>query len=108
MYSRLFTWGEPDPIYYKSSWIRADRGGILFSKKKQGDMVKVDEILGTITDPITNETSDILSTVNGRIIGMAVDQFVMPGYGSYHIGIEASEDVLAEEGSTESNEIDIE
>ena len=108
MYSRLFTWGEPDPIYYKSSWIRADRGGILFSKKKQGDMVKVDEILGTITDPITNETSDILSTVNGRIIGMAVDQFVMPGYGSYHIGIEASEEVLAEQGSTASDEIDIE
>jgi predicted deacylase len=108
MYSRLFAWGEPDPIYYKSSWIRADRGGILFSKKKQGDMVKVDEILGTITDPITNESSNILSTVNGRIIGMAVDQFVMPGYGSYHIGIEASEEVLAEEASTTSNEIDIE
>jgi predicted deacylase len=108
MYSRLFTWGEPEPIYYKSSWIRADRGGILFSKKKQGDMVKVDEILGTITDPITNETGNILSTVNGRIIGMAVDQFVMPGYGCYHIGIEASEEVLAEQDSTESNEIDIE
>ena len=108
MYSRLFTWGEPEPIYYRSSWIRADRGGILFSKKKQGDMVKVDEILGTITDPITNETSNILSTANGRIIGMAVDQFVMPGYGCYHIGIEASEEVLAEQDSAESNEIDIE
>jgi predicted deacylase len=63
MYSRLFTWGEPEPIYYKSSWIRAERGGILFSKKKQGDMVKVDEMLGTITDPITNERSNILSPV---------------------------------------------
>jgi predicted deacylase len=108
MYSRLFTWGEPEPIYYRSSWIRADHGGILFSKKKQGDMVKIDEILGTITDPITNESSNILSPVNGRIIGMAVDQFVMPGYGCYHIGIEASEEVLAEQDSAESNEIDIE
>ena len=108
MYSRLFTWGEPEPIYYKSSWVRAERGGILLSKKKQGDMVKVDEMLGTITDPITNESSNILSPVNGRIIGMAVDQFVMPGYGCYHIGIEASEEVLAEQDSAESNEIDIE
>ena len=108
MYSRLFTWGEPEPIYYKSSWIRAERGGILFSKKKQGDMIKVDDMLGTITDPITNESSNILSPVNGRIIGMAVDQFVMPGYGCYHIGIEASEDVLAEQDSAESNEIDVE
>ena len=108
MYSRLFTWGEPEPIYYKSSWIRAESGGILFSKKKQGDMVMVGEMLGTITDPITNETSDILSTVNGRIIGMAVDQFVMPGFACYHIGIEASEEVLAEQDSAESDEIDIE
>jgi len=108
MYSRLFTWGEPEPIYYRSSWIRADHGGILFSKKKQGDMVKVNDMLGTITDPITNESSNILSPVNGRIIGMAVDQFVMPGYGCYHIGIEASEEVLAEQDSAESNEIDIE
>ena len=108
MYSRLFTWGEPEPIYYKSRWIRAERGGILFSKKKQGDMVKIDDMLGTITDPITNETSNILSPVEGRIIGMAVDQFVMPGYACYHIGIEASEEVLAEQDSAESNEIDIE
>lgn len=108
MYSRLFTWGEPEPIYYKSSWIRAESGGILFSKKKQGDMVMVGEMLGTITDPITNETSDILSTVNGRIIGMAVDQFVMPGFACYHIGIEASEEVLAEQDSAESDDIDIE
>lgn len=108
MYSRLFTWGKPEPIYYKSSWIRAESGGILFSKKKQGDMVMVGEMLGTITDPITNETSDILSTVTGRIIGMAVDQFVMPGFACYHIGIEASEEVLAEQDSAESDDIDIE
>jgi predicted deacylase len=108
MYSRLFTWGEPEPIYYKSRWIRAEHGGILFSKKRQGDMVKIDEVLGSITDPITNESSDVLSTANGRIIGMAVDQFVMPGYGVYHIGIESSEKVLSEQESTVESEIDVE
>ncbi len=60
-------------------------------------------MLGAITDPITNETSNILSTIKGRIIGMAVDQFVMPGYGCYHIGIEASEDILAKLEATEDN-----
>lgn len=108
MYSRLFTWGEPEPIYYKSRWIRAERGGILFSKKQQGDMVSIDDVLGTITDPITNETTDVLSSANGRIIGMAVDQFVMPGYGVYHIGIESSEKVLAEQEPTIDSEIDVE
>lgn len=108
LYSRLFTWGDPEPVYYKSSWIRAERGGILYSKKEVGEMVDVDEVLGAITDPITNETSNILATASGRIIGMAVDQFVMPGYGCYHIGIEASELVLAEQESTASSESDVE
>ena len=80
----------------------------MFSKKKLGDMIEVEELLGTITDPITNETSDILSTMAGRIIGMAVNQFVMPGYGCFHIGIEASEEVLAEQESTVNSESDVE
>jgi len=108
MYSRLFAWGDPEPVYYKSSWIRAEHGGILFSKREVGDMIEVDDVLGAITDPITNETSNILATISGRIIGMAVDQFVMPGYGCYHIGIEASEEVLAEEESIASIESDVE
>ena len=108
MYSRLFAWGDPEPVYYKSSWIRAEHGGILFSKREVGDMIEVDDVLGAITDPITNETSNILATISGRIIGMAVDQFVMPGYGCYHIGIEASEEVLAEEESSASIESDVE
>ena len=41
MYSRRFTWGEPEPVYYKSSWIRAENGGILFSKKEVGEMIRV-------------------------------------------------------------------
>ena len=108
MYSRLFSWGEPEPVYYQSSWIRAERGGILFSKKELGDMINTDEVLGTITDPITNESSSILATTSGRIIGMAVDQFVMPGYGCYHIGIEASEEVLAEQDPPQMPAVDVE
>jgi len=108
MYSRPFTWGEPEPVYYKSSWIRAEHGGILFSKKEVGDLIRVDDVLGVITDPITNETSNILSTINGRIIGMAVNQFVMPGYGCYHIGIEASEEILADLETTDYNEGEVE
>jgi len=100
MYSRLFSWGEPEPVYYQSSWIRAETGGILFSQKQLGDRVKIDDTLGTIIDPITNESTTILSTANGRIIGMAVDQFVMPGYGCYHIGIKSSDRFLAEQATT--------
>jgi len=89
MISRMFVWGDPEPIYYDSDWIRADHGGILFSEVKLGDRVTEGEILGYVADPITNAQHPIRSSANGRIIGMAVDQVVMAGFAAYHIGTEA-------------------
>lgn len=80
---------EPRPIYYRAKWIRADFGGILFSLVRLGQVVAIGDILGTVTDPITNEQNLIYSTVPGRIIGMALNQVVMPGFAAFHIGIEA-------------------
>jgi len=100
MYSRIFSWGSPEPTYYRSQWIRADTGGILFSHINLGDSTKKGEPLGTVTDPITNESSTIISPIAGRVIGMAVNQVVMPGFAAYHLGIEAPEDCLvAADGS---------
>src|SRR5690606_20025205 len=45
----------PRPVYYKSTWIRADFGGILFSLVRLGQIVSVGDVLGTVTDPISNE-----------------------------------------------------
>ncbi|MGF2734470.1 succinylglutamate desuccinylase [Marinobacter sp. DUT-1] len=89
MISRMFVWGDPEPIYYDSDWIRAAHGGILFSEVKLGDRVTEGEILGYVADPITNAQHPIRSSANGRIIGMAVDQVVMAGFAAYHIGTEA-------------------
>lgn len=89
MYSRIFSWGEPEPIYFQSRWLRADIGGILLSRVELGADVKAGEVLGTVSDPTTNEVSEIVTSVDGRIIGMAVDQVVMPGFAIYHLGIEA-------------------
>ena len=89
MISRMFVWGEPEPVYYDSEWIRADQGGILFSDVELGDEVSTGQILGYVSDPITNAQHPIRSTSDGRIIGMAVDQVVMAGFAAYHIGTEA-------------------
>lgn len=104
VYGRRSLWGSPEPVYYQSKWVRADAGGILLSDAELGARVQVGDVLGTVTDPITNDADDIQSPYNGRIIGMAVDQFVMPGYAAYHIGIETEvdaeqfdEDVVDEE-----------
>jgi uncharacterized protein len=89
MYGRRSLWGNPEPIYYQSRWVRADHGGILAGNVKLGRRVKPGDVLGTVIDPISNEQNDIVSPFQGRVIGMALDQFVMPGYATFHIGIEA-------------------
>ncbi|MBU2953037.1 succinylglutamate desuccinylase/aspartoacylase family protein [Marinobacter sp. F3R08] len=89
MISRMFVWGDPEPVYYDSNWIRADHGGILFSDIELGATVSKGEILGYVSDPITNAQHPIRSSSDGRVIGMAVDQVVMAGFAAYHIGTEA-------------------
>jgi len=92
MYPRVFIWGEPKPAYYQSTWIRVESGGILFSKMGLGEDVSVGDVLGIVTDPITNQSADLESPIKGHIIGMAVNQVVMPGFAAYHIGIESNQE----------------
>lgn len=80
---------QPEPIYYRSRWVRADQGGVLFSVVRLGQTVRPGDILGNVTDPITNEQNLIYSPAEGRIIGMAVNQVVMPGFAAFHLGTES-------------------
>ncbi len=91
MVKKLSLWGDPEPVYYESRWVRADRGGILLSEVELGEHVKPGSVLGTITDPITNKRSKIHSPSAGRVLGMAINQFVMPGFATFRIGIVTSE-----------------
>ncbi|MDJ0813468.1 MAG: succinylglutamate desuccinylase/aspartoacylase family protein [Woeseiaceae bacterium] len=84
-------WGEPEPVYYRSSWVRADNGGILLSDVSLGSSVRKGDILGTITDPMNNARTEVRSPYSGRIIGMARNQVVMPGFAAFHVGIETDE-----------------
>ncbi|GLS26723.1 hypothetical protein GCM10007877_24400 [Marinibactrum halimedae] len=100
MFARRFVWGSPSPVYYKSYWLRTETGGILFSRADLGDTVYAGQVLGHVTDPITNETTQIIAPVKGRIIGMAVNQVVMPGFAAYHIGEIATEDTIVDPETT--------
>jgi len=119
MLDTLSFWESPQPAYYSSLWVRADQGGILFSEAKLGGKVRKGDVLGRVTDPITNLKSLIYSPVNGRIIGMAVNQVVLPGFAAYHIGIlptekgavplaptDESGDENAEEGESAADDFD--
>jgi predicted deacylase len=80
---------QPEPVYYRSRWVRSDHGGVLFAVVRLGQTVKPGDILGNVTDPITNEQNLILAPVDGRVIGMALNQVVMPGFAAFHLGTES-------------------
>ncbi|KAA1192887.1 succinylglutamate desuccinylase/aspartoacylase family protein [Pseudohalioglobus sediminis] len=92
MVKRFRFWGNPEPVYYQSNWVRADRGGILLNSVDLGQTVAIGELLGTVTDPITNVRVDIRAPHAGRILGMALNQVVLPGFAAYRIGVETSDD----------------
>ena len=83
-------WGAPQPVFFESEWIRAGQGGILLSEVELNDQVRKGEILGTVTDPISNTGSAIIAPYDGRVLGMAVNQVVHAGFAAYRIGEEKS------------------
>ena len=97
MVKKMRLWGDPEPVYYRSSWVRADNGGILLADVSLGSTVRKGDLLGTITDPMSNARSELRSPFSGRIIGLARNQVVMPGFAAFHVGIQA-DDVEAIEG----------
>ncbi len=67
--------------------MRSNASGILLSSVKLGADVSEGDLLGAVINPVTNEKKDIVSQITGRVLGMALDQFVLPGFAAYHIGI---------------------
>jgi predicted deacylase len=80
---------RPSEIYRKTTWVRSgDAIGVFLTGRNPGDRVRAGDVLGTVTDPITELRTSIEAPRDGRIIGMAVPQFVLPGYGLFHLGTE--------------------
>ncbi len=74
-------------FYDRAPWIRAAEGGILVSQVQVGQRVVEGQELGTITDPLSSHQTRIVSPYRGRIIGVAFDQLVMPGFATFHIAV---------------------
>lgn len=99
-------WAEPQATFYESKWVRVDSGGMLFTAVALGDRVREGQHLGKVVDPIRNQESPILSPFRGRVIGMALNQVVLPGFAAFHVGIETSEAQAAEEAAQAPTEPD--
>lgn len=101
VYDKSGLWArKTKPVYVKSLWVRADSGGILFSEVNLGERVSEGQRLGKVTDPITNAVTPIESPIDGQVIGMALNQIMLPGYAAYHIGFQAT----VEEAATEDTD----
>lgn len=95
-------WSEPQATFYAAKWVRADAGGMLFTSVKLGDRVREGQRLGKVVDPLANTERAILSPVRGRVLGMALNQIVLPGFAAFHLGVEADEQTMIE--SAEASE----
>ncbi len=93
-------WLEPQAIFYESRWVRANRGGMLISDVALGDRVQRGQRIGVIVDPLENTETDIVASVSGRVIGMALNQVVLPGYAIFHLGEETSETGAVNQAAT--------
>lgn len=100
MIRRLWTIGESQPVFYRSRWVRVNYGGLLVSKVEVGDRIREGDDLGTIVNPLTNESFKIVSPYSGRILGMALNQFMLPGYAAYNVGIVADEETAVVDAPT--------
>lgn len=98
MYAQRGLWArKTEPVYYRARWVRATNGGILMSQVLLGERVKKGQVLGTVTDPITNVVRKIKAPMEAQVIGMALNQVMLPGFAAYHLGYQAS----VEEAATE-------
>ncbi|HEY8121433.1 MAG TPA: succinylglutamate desuccinylase/aspartoacylase family protein [Myxococcota bacterium] len=75
-------------ILTHSRWLRVPPGGggIFLPTAKLGDAVHAGQTLATVTDPVTDRVTEIAAEADGVIVGIALPQVVLSGYGLFHVG----------------------
>jgi predicted deacylase len=72
----------------KSFWVRVPRGqgGIYLPAVTLGAVVTKGQLMATVTDPMTDVAHEIRAQQPGVVVGMALPQVVLSGYGLFHVG----------------------
>lgn len=87
---------SPEPvlhnqIVYKATWMRARRAGLFLPAVNSGDVVKKNQLVGTVSDPFGETEIKLKSPVKGYIIGLNNNPVVNRGDALINIGLEGSE-----------------
>jgi predicted deacylase len=69
-------------VFSTSTWVRVPpgRGGNFFPDRELGARVQKNDLLGTVTDPLTSKKVEIRAPFNARIIGMSIPQVTLSGF----------------------------
>ena len=70
----------------QTSWIRASMSGIFTRKIKLGEMVKKGNLLGRLSDPIGDDSEDVIAPFSGVVIGQLNLPLAHEGDALIHLG----------------------
>lgn len=91
--TRKFTFfPQARATFNTSTWVRSDFAGIYISDVKVGSMVAKGDIIGRVADPISNREDVVASPFEGKVIGLASDQFIHTGFAVAHIAYQIDEE----------------
>ena len=77
-----------EPIVARgSTWVRAPESGILVSRLKLGSRVEKGEKIGTISDPLAEDETPIISPTAGVRIGRANLPLMNEGDAIFNLGV---------------------
>lgn len=68
-----------------SSWLRSSEGGLFRSHVRLGARVATGDLMGTVTDPFSDEETELLAHANGIVIGRSRMPLVNEGDALFHI-----------------------
>jgi uncharacterized protein len=77
----------PNHLIYKSTWVRAKNSGLFRTTSNYGDLVKKNQVIGTITDPFGEFQIKIKSPVTGYVVGLSNNPVVSQGDALLHLGL---------------------
>ena len=76
---------HPSARSKKTQWVRSPRGGVSHRVRKSGDAVRKGDLLAAVTGLLGEDPEEILSPIDGIIIGHATLPVVHQGDAMFHI-----------------------
>lgn len=94
----------PPLVMHESTWLRADRGGILELQVEPGDVVTEGQPVWTTTSPLGAERATMECPVDGVVIGGTTIPLVAPGDAVLHIGVPGDRPAWEDDPSDEEDD----